>query len=350
MPSRTQCRFDDAGIAPANSAGRLAAACATLGLVGRSPAFRAALQLMERFAAVDAPVLIRGRTGNGKELFARALHYLGCRRARPFVPVNCGALPDALVESELFGHVRGAFTDARGERLGLVALASGGTLFLDEVDSLSMRAQVALLRFLQDHEYRPVGSGRAERADLRILAATNADLDQAVAAGRFRQDLLFRLDVLGLDLPPLAERREDIVLLAHHFLARFAARYGGRPAQLESDGESWLERQPWPGNVRELENRLHRAHVLATRGRIGVAELDPSGEGVTGAARAAPQPEGLREARARERRAFEDRYLRGLIAETGGNVSEAARRAGTERRAMGRLLKRYGIEKGRFQG
>jgi DNA-binding NtrC family response regulator len=349
MPTRTHGCLEDAGATPDGKAGGLAAACASLGLVGRSPAFRAALQLAERFAAFDAPVLIRGRTGNGKELFARALHYLGCRRARPFVPVNCGALPDTLVESELFGHVRGAFTDARGGRLGLVALAAGGTLFLDEVDSLSPRAQVALLRFLQDHEYRPVGGDKAERANLRVLAATNADLAQAVAAGRFRQDLLFRLDVLGLDLVPLAERREDIALLARHFLARFAAQYGGRAAQLEPEGEIWLENQPWPGNVRELENRLHRAHVLATRGRIGLPELDPVGDGSARAVQAAPRSEGLREARARERRAFEDRYLRSLIAETGGNVSEAARRAGTERRAMGRLLKRYGIEKEAFR-
>jgi two-component system, NtrC family, response regulator GlrR len=347
------------GIASPDRENELGAACAALGLVGGSPAFTRALRLARAFAACDAPVLLRGRTGNGKELFARALHYLSRRRGRPFIPVNCGAIPDSLLETELFGHARGAFTDAKRERPGLVALAAGGTFFMDEVDSLTPKAQVALLRFLQDGEYRPVGALRAQKADLRILAATNTDLKVAVAEGRFRQDLLFRLDVLDLYLPSLAERRDDIPLLARHFLARFAALYGGSAPCLTAEGEDWLLGQAWHGNVRELENRMHRAFVLAERGEVGCAELTgaPAGEAGAGAVDLYGEPtlaagakEGLKAACARERWAFEDRYLRELMAVTHGNVSDAARRACTERRAMGRLLKRHGIDRANYQG
>jgi len=319
----------------------LTAVCASLGLIGRSRAFRAVIDLLPRFAGCDAPVLLRGETGTGKELFARALHQIGHRRGRPFVPVNCGGLPDTLLESELFGHVRGAFTDARTDRPGLVALAQGGTLFLDEVDSLSPKGQVTLLRFLQDHEYRQVGGHKVQAADIRVLAASNADLAAHVADGRFRQDLLFRLDVLSLELPPLARRAEDIPLLARHFLARFAALYARPLPALDAAAEAWLLSRPWPGNVRELENVVHRAVLL---GEAGHAPL-PSG-GTASAMPAASSPlhaGGLRAACAKARWDTEEQYLRELMALTGGNVSEAARRAGTERRAMGRLLKRHGI-------
>jgi DNA-binding NtrC family response regulator len=324
----------------------LVATCAALGLIGRAPAFRAALDLAARFAPWDAPVLVRGGTGNGKELFARLLHRLSARRGRPFVPVNCGALPDTLIESELFGHARGAFTDAKAERAGLVVLAAGGTLFLDEVDTLSAKAQVTLLRFLQDREYRPVGGRLPARADVRVVAATNADLAHAVSAGRFRQDLLFRLDVLSIALPSLAERREDIVPLARFFLARFAALHGQAVPVLTMDAAAWLEAQAWPGNVRELENRIYRALVLCRGREIGTAEL-------CGELAVAPPVSGVlygggfKAARLREMRAFEARYLRALMSETNGNVSEAARRAGTERRAMGRMLKRHGLDRGK---
>ena len=328
------------------------ALCLRLGLVGRSTPFQTAFALARRFARCAAPVLIRGQTGNGKELFARAVHHLSDRRGGPFVPVNCGALPDTLVESELFGHARGAFTDAKRERTGLVALANGGTLFLDEVDSLSARAQVALLRFLQDHEFRRVGGSKVERTDVRVLAATNGDLQACIALGRFREDLYFRLDVLSLDLPPLAERREDIGLLARHFLAYFAGLYAGAVPRLEHDAEEWLAAQPWPGNVRQLENLMHKAYVLARDGRVRRADVVPGPAAAslsTVEAAAAMHEGGLKAARERQAREFEVVYLRRLLALTHGNVTEAARRAGTERRAMGRLLKRHGIDKEGFR-
>ena len=193
--------------------------------VGASDALVAALQQLRQVARCEAPVLIEGETGTGKELAARAIHYGGARRDGPFVPVNCGAIPETLVESELFGHERGAFTDAREKRTGLVAEARGGTLFLDEVDALNARAQVTLLRFLQDQRYRPVGTPREQRGDVRVIASTNRPLDALAEAGQFRADLLYRLKVLHLVMPPLRDRGDDAVLLAHHFVARFVAQY-----------------------------------------------------------------------------------------------------------------------------
>jgi DNA-binding NtrC family response regulator len=334
--------------APAVSDADDSALWAGLGLVGRSAAFRDALAMAQRFARCMAPVLIRGQSGNGKELFARAIHYLSARRPGPFVPVNCGAIPDMLLESELFGHVRGAFTDAHKDSAGMVALANGGTLFLDEIDSLSGKAQAALLRFLQDHEYRRVGGATLEHADVRVLSATNGDLAEGARCGRFRSDLLFRLDVLSLDVPTLSQRRDDIVLIARHFLARFAGFYGREMPQLEPDAEQWLAAQPWPGNVRQLENLMHRAYALDCTGHIGLHDLAPDqaadpktpGAGFEG---------GLKLARERCLREFERAYLQRLLALTHGNVTEASQRAGMERRAMGRLLVRNGIDKERFR-
>jgi DNA-binding NtrC family response regulator len=329
---------------------RLQAACAALGLIGRAPPFRDAIELTERLAASAAPVLIRGPTGSGKELFARCIHYLSDRQAKPFIPINCGAIPDMLLESELFGHIRGSFTDARQDQRGLVALAEGGTLFLDEVDTLSPKAQVTLLRFLQDREYRPVGGRTILSANVRVVAASNADLREAVGIGKFRQDLLFRLDVLGLDIPGLSERQEDIVLLARFFLSRFAALYALPVPALTAAAQAWLVAQPWPGNIRELENRMHRALLLSDRGAITPSALGMSQKGPAGSEPSATAlyAGGFKAARTREMRTFEARYLRALMTETKGNVSEAARRAGTERRAMGRLLKRHGLDRQDF--
>jgi DNA-binding NtrC family response regulator len=321
----------------------LVAVCRDVGLVGKSPAFHDALHLAVRLALYDVPVLLEGETGTGKEVFARALHYLGSRRAKPFMPLNCGALPDTLIESELFGHVRGAFTDARSDMRGLIAQAEGGTLFLDEVQSLSPKGQVALLRFLQDQQYRPVGSERHYRADVRIVAAANCALDGAVAEGRFREDLLYRLNVAGIQLPPLRDRREDIPLLAEYAMERFCARFRIGTRRLDAAALAWLASRPWPGNVRELENFVCRQCLLADGDviQINPRRCDPAGSSAGGA-----RP--FREARARVLSDFEASYVRSMLALSHGNVTEAAQHAGKDRRVFGRMIRRYGIDRREF--
>jgi DNA-binding NtrC family response regulator len=323
---------------------------AELGIIGDSPAFRRVLELVGRYAAFDAPVLISGETGTGKELIARAVHYLGARHDAPFIPVNCGALPETLLENELFGHVRGAYTDARGEQKGLVAQAQGGTLLLDEVDALSARAQVALLSFLQERQYRPLGSERMLSADVRIIAATNADLSALIGEGGFRTDLLFRLDVATVRVPPLRERPDDIPLLSRHFLGRYARQYGRPMPLLSAQVCAVLAGHDWPGNVRELENAMHRAVILAADELVADLPLGTL-------ARPAPADDratqcfdgGLKQARAREIESFERRYLGWLLDRTRGNIAAAAREAGTERRNLGRILKRLGLEAGAYR-
>ena len=236
-------------------------------LIGQSPVFRKAVCLIERMANCSASVLLCGETGTGKELAARAIHYLSPCRHLPFIPVNCGAFPDMLVESELFGHARGAFTDARDAQVGLVAQANGGTLFLDEVDSLSLKAQIALLRFLQDGSYRPLGAGKAVTSKARIVAATNADLVELVKRGAFRSDLFYRLYVVPVRMPPLRERAGDVILLAEEFLKRSAQQHGSGPRYIDAASRRLLERYHWPGNVRELA-QCHPARVAARGQRL----------------------------------------------------------------------------------
>jgi two-component system, NtrC family, response regulator GlrR len=309
-------------------------------MIGVSLAFRTVQKLIEKMAAFDAPVLIEGETGTGKELAARALHYQGLRRNGPFVPVNCGAIPDTLIESELFGHRRGAFTDARIDQRGLVDLARAGTLFLDEVDSLTPKAQVTLLRFLQDRQYRPLGACREQQVDVRIIAAANRDLEQQVAIGQFRMDLLYRLKLLHLVLPRLCERNDDIALLAEHFVKVAADRYGMPAVPIDSATLAWFHRHDWPGNVRELENVVTRAFLLADGKPISIAPPP-----LRQAASAEDEPASYRRAKSQAIAEFESRFLTRLMAQANGNVSVAARISGTERRQLGRLLKRYEIPK-----
>ena len=311
-------------------------------MIGSSLAFRIADALIEKISVYDAPVLIEGETGTGKELAARAIHYRGARAGRPFVPVNCGALPDALIENELFGHRRGAFTDARDDKPGLVELARGGTLFLDEVDALTPKAQVTLLRFLQDQQFRPLGGRREEQADVRIITASNRVLERQVDAGAFRLDLLYRLKLLHLTLPPLRERGTDIALLAEHFVHTCSARYGKPALPIDPQTHAWLERHPWPGNIRELENLIQRAFLLAEGESIS---LPAPPMALAAAGPAAAPVLNYREAKTRAVAEFESRFLVKLIGQANGNVSAAARLSGTERRHLGRLLKKHHISK-----
>ena len=311
-------------------------------LVGTCAVYQAMLEQLRCIARSDAPTLIEGETGSGKEMAARLVHYAGSRRDGPFIPVNCGALPDTLIESELFGVERGAFTDARQSRRGLVSEAGGGTLFLDEVDALSAKAQVTLLRFLQDRRFRSVGHAHELRTDARVVAAANRALDALVAHGDFRADLLYRLKILYLVLPPLRERAADIELLARHFVARLAGRYGAPKRDFDAATLAWMTAHTWPGNVRELENWVHRRFLMSAGACITfddapMARLEPTG----------PKPTGLssfRLAKAEAVECFERDYLRRALVAAGGNVSQAARLAGKERRAFGKLLKKHGID------
>lgn len=312
-----------------------------LGLIGSAPAFLDSLLTLRRFAACDASVLVLGETGTGKELAARAIHMLSQRSEAPFVPVCCGALPDSLVEAELFGHARGAFTDAREARGGLVSEAEKGTLFLDEVEALSPKGQAALLRFLESLEYRRVGGSRTRKAHLRVIAAGNEDLHALARHGAFRSDLLYRLNVLSVTLPPLRARPGDANLLADHFLERFAETYQTGHLTLDAATRNWLVRHNWPGNVRELENLLHRAVVTASgtvlsMGTAETAEMPAHMDGPFGEAKRAAVD------------AFERDYLTRLMQEAGGNVTRAAEHAGKERRSLGKLLKKHGIDPTQF--
>ncbi len=314
-------------------------------LIGRAPEFLRTVRLIRRMACCDATVLLHGETGTGKELAARAMHYHGERRAMPFIPINCGAIPEPLVESELFGHVRGAFTDARDAQSGLVAQADGGTLFLDEVDALSAKAQVVLLRFLQDGSYRQVGGRTALQAQVRVVAATNADLPRLVRDGVFREDLYYRLAIVPVGMPALRERPGDAALLGRHFLERLIREQRGGPRRFDGDSLQLLERNDWPGNVRQLGNMLQRAWVLCDEDCL---QITPAMIGLAPNDTAQATGPGLREERLRAIAAFERGFVRRLLLECKGNVSLAARRAGAERRSFGRLMKRHGIDRTEF--
>jgi DNA-binding NtrC family response regulator len=309
-------------------------------LIGESAVFLAAIEKIPRLANSDATVLITGETGTGKELFARAMHYNGARRGNPFVPLNCGALPDHLFENELFGHARGAYTDAGQVQTGLLAEAEGGTLFLDEVDTLSKSAQTKLLRFLQDREYRPLGSPKSLQANVRTIGATNADLRELVRTHCFRGDLFHRLNILTVEVPALRSRTEDIPRLAQYFLTRYAAQYQRRRMVISRGALSRLENYAWPGNVRELENLIHRAVVIAPLDVLRAQDIELPG------LEKPPQEldsSTLQEAKARVISEFERSYLSHLLLTSQGNVSQAARAAGTDRRALQRMIRKHGL-------
>ena len=316
-------------------------------LIGRCARFREAMDLVRLYATWQAPLLVVGETGTGKELVARAVHYQSPRRHQPFIPVNCATLPDTLVESELFGHTRGAFTDASQARPGLVRLAEGGTLFLDEIEALSPRGQGALLRFLQDSSYRALGGNQLHHADVRIVAASNVDLCEKVAAHTFRDDLLYRLDAFRVSLPPLRERLDDLPLLVPHLLAKAARETDGVPRSMSEAGLALLRAFDWPGNVRQLEHVLLKAHVVCRGPQIAVADLHRSAPELAHAAlQTAAMLPVLHSLRAAKRAASEQaerQFVEQLLLRSSGNISEAARLSGLQRASLSRLAKKYGV-------
>ena len=308
------------------------------GLLAGSAQMAQVVELVRRVAPTSATVLIRGESGTGKELIAKAIHHASDRARGPFVAINCGALPETLLESELFGHLRGAFTGASGTKKGLFEEADGGTLLLDEIGEMAPSLQVKLLRALQSGEIRPVGSTQAITVDVRVVAATNRDLEQLIRQGGFREDLFYRLNVIPVTLPPLRERREDIPLLAEHFLGRAAQRLG-RSLRLGPAAVDRLLRYPWPGNVRELENAIERAAILARDQTIEPDDLPPH---VTGGVILGPAPGLEREHTLAE---AERAHIIQTLERCGGNHSRAAEMLGIGRTTLWRKLKEYGLDR-----
>ena len=322
-----------AGSAAEHPAGRVG-----LGdMVGQSDAIRRVKVLVARVAASESTVLITGESGTGKELVAKALHAGSPRRDGPFVAVDCASLVESLVGGELFGHVRGAFTDAHADRKGRFEVAGGGTLFFDEIGAVRPETQGKLLRALQERVIHRVGSSEPTPVDVRVVAATNVDLADAVRAGRFREDLYYRLSVIPIFLPPLRRRREDVLPLAEHFLRRWSAEEDGRPApELTADACDILLSYDWPGNVRELENTIERAVVLAERSRIDADDLVLCGVGV--GEKFGPSPA---EASALTLHDVERQHIGRVLARYGGNRSRAARSLGIDRKTLQRKIAKY---------
>ena len=309
-------------------------------IVSRSGRMADLLAEAHMVAQSDDSILLLGDSGTGKELMARAIHRASPRAARPFVAVNCGAIPEALLESELFGHVKGAFTDAVSHHKGLFQAADGGTLLLDEIGDMPLALQVKLLRVLQERAVRPVGASQATPVDVRIISATHRDLEAAMAAGLFREDLYYRLNVVTLSLPALAERREDIPLLANHFLHTLAAKYGKRLSGFSPEALKALAAAPWPGNVRQLYNVVEQACALSTTPLVPLGLVQRALRG--------PAVQVLSLAEARQR--FERGYLVDLLKMTDGNVADAARLAQRNRTEFYRLLQKHGLAAGHFKG
>ncbi|HEY8056311.1 MAG TPA: sigma-54 dependent transcriptional regulator [Terriglobales bacterium] len=303
-------------------------------MIAESPAMRPLLQLITQVAPSDANILITGENGTGKELIAKTIHSLSQRAARSLVTVNVGGLPEGIFESELFGHVRGAYTDAKADRVGRFELADGGTLFLDEIGNLGLGQQAKLLRTIQSGEMERVGSSKTRKVDVRLLAATNSDLSQAVVENRFRQDLLFRINTIEIHVPPLRQRREDVLPLAQHFLRLLCARYHRNIAGFEPAAAQALEDHPWPGNVRELEHAIERAVLLAPAQQIRASDLG---------LRAAPASAHLAGLDALPLDEAERILVRTALERAGGNIHQAAKALGLSRAALYRRIERYGL-------
>jgi DNA-binding NtrC family response regulator len=305
-------------------------------IIGTSDALQSVFRLVEKVAATNTNVLIQGESGTGKELVARAVHHNSPRSDRPFVAVNCGALPESLLESELFGHTKGAFTGAAASRPGLFRAAEGGTVFLDEVGEVSQATQVRLLRAVEEHEVTPLGSNTPARFDARIICATNRDLEREVSEGRFREDLFYRLNVIEIHLPPLRERREDIPLLVRHFVTRTAREQGRDEKPVDARAMSALINYAWPGNVRELQNAVERAFTLS-ESRIDLEHLPPRVREAVSEADAMRDPDGLRPTLAE----VERRYIFETLASVNQDKARAANILGIDLSTLYRKLKRY---------
>jgi DNA-binding NtrC family response regulator len=316
-----------------------------LGLIGRSTEFLDVLRKVRRIADLDVTVTIYGETGTGKELIARAIHYSGNRAEFPFIPVNCAALPDTLFENELFGHERGAFTDASGKQLGLVAQADGGTLFLDEIEALTPKAQATLLRFMQDKTYRSLGSQTEKAANVRIVAATNENFEYLVAECGFRNDLYFRFGLIPIKLPLLCERGEDVILLTNYFLLQYQHQYQNFSKRISEGALAAIRDYRWPGNIRELENLIHRAFLLSENDEISLDDLFKDSLAVH---TKLPSSDVLlsmsfQEAKSAAVNGFEKNYLRVLMDRFDGNISAASLHSGKDRSSLSKLLKKHHV-------
>jgi two-component system NtrC family response regulator len=308
------------------------------GIIGRSRVMQEIIQRAERVAGTKSTVLITGETGTGKELVARAIHNRSAQRDMPLIKVNCAAIPESLLESELFGHVRGAFTGATTTKKGKFALADGGTIFLDEIGTMSPALQSKLLRVLQEREFEPLGAERTERIDVRVIAATNRDLRQMVAEGKFQEDLFYRLNVIPIELPPLRERRDDVPALVDHFVRKHAQRTGRRIERVDEGALAALQQYDWPGNVRELENTIERAVVLCEGSVITARAVS-----IVGAA--APQTTGLPSLKLRQNIEWVEREtIRRALESSRGVKKEAAELMGISQRALSYYLAKYRID------
>ncbi|NLI82816.1 MAG: sigma-54-dependent Fis family transcriptional regulator [Deltaproteobacteria bacterium] len=323
-------------------------------LIGSSPAMQTLQRNIERVAGTSATVLLTGESGTGKELVARAIHVQSPRRDKPFIPINCSTIPETIIESELFGHLKGSFTGAIRDKRGLVEEANQGTLFLDEIGDLSSVMQVKLLRLIQEGEYKPVGSNTIRKVDARFIAATHQNLPERIRKGEFREDLFYRLNVINIHLPPLRERLQDIPLLASHFLEKYNVLHGKRVERISRETLDFLMRREWPGNIRELENVVERGVILAQGDTLEVDDLSMAGGDVPRAGTLPTAEEDLfsmpfKEAKDRILEAFETEYIQRILARHAGNVSHAAKDSGLKRQYLHRLMREKRMESKAFK-
>jgi DNA-binding NtrC family response regulator len=319
-------------------------------LVGSSPAMQRVYQTIQMIAKTDVTVLITGESGTGKDLAARAIHAFSHRKDQPYVTVNCPTLPENILESELFGYKKGAFTDASSDKIGLFEEARGGTIYLDEIGDIASPIQTKLLRVLQEKEIKPLGQTKSIKVDVRVIASTNRDLREKIRQQEFREDLFYRLNVLTVHMPPLRERREDIPLLAEHFLKHYCEEFGKPPKSLSSELMDLLLRRNWEGNVRELENIINRAILLSTEDVIKPHEIGWTAE-LPDSCAVGSEIHGMpyKEAKGEVLRHFHAQYLGELLRRNNGNVTHSARECGLERQALQQILRRYGLKSQDFR-